>query len=326
MAIEANTHQTYATKGIREDLKDIITRITPTEFPFMSMIGSESVSNSLVEWQTQALRAPAVNAQVEGDVFTPSARTATAKLSNYTQTLTAAISVSGTNEAVKAAGRASEIGYQVSLAALELKGDMEAALCSSANGVAGAASNATVSATHAGGAGAARFLRGMEGWLADNVDLGATGVAPVYTTGAWTAPVDGTPRALTEAMFLNVSQKSYDAGGNPDTAILSSKQRLALNAFNGGATKFLSMSDNELHNTFDVYVSPFGKYKLVTSRIVRNSVIPIIDRSKWKMGVLRPYQAIDLPKSHDATRKALLTEVTLFCLAPNSSGAVKALS
>jgi hypothetical protein len=39
MTVPSNTHQTYQTVGIREDLSDIISRIDPTEVPFTSNIG-----------------------------------------------------------------------------------------------------------------------------------------------------------------------------------------------------------------------------------------------------------------------------------------------
>ena len=326
MAIETNTQQTFTTKGIAEDVDAMITRIAPTETPFMSAIGKGKAMNTFVEWQTQDLATVAPNAQIEGDTYAAQATTPTVRLGNYTQISTKVVSVSGTNEAVKSYGRGSEIGYQMSLKALELKREQEAALCSAANGVAGAVSNATTSVNHAGSASVARLLRGIEGWIADNVDLGATGVAPVYTMGSWTAPVDGTARALTEAQFLNVAQKCYDAGGNPTMAIMSSKQRNALNAFNGGTQKFNKMEDGTIDGTFDVYVSSFGTYKIVNSRFVRNSVIHLIEPGKWELSVLRPYQVEDIANTADSKRKALKTEFTLKCFAPNANGSVKALS
>ena len=61
MAIVSNTFLTYSAKGIREDLSNIITNIAPEETPYLSNIGSESISNSLFEWQTDTLASAAAN-------------------------------------------------------------------------------------------------------------------------------------------------------------------------------------------------------------------------------------------------------------------------
>jgi hypothetical protein len=60
MAIVTNTFTTYSAKGIREDLSNIITNISPEETPFMSNIGKENVTNTLYEWQTDVLAAAAL--------------------------------------------------------------------------------------------------------------------------------------------------------------------------------------------------------------------------------------------------------------------------
>lgn len=326
MAVEANTYQTFTTKGIKEDLSDIIERIAPTDTPFLNSIDKETASSAFVEWQTQDLASVTDNAQVEGDQAANGAVTPTQRLGNYCQISSKVVAVSGTNEATKAAGRKSEMGYQLSLKSAELKRDQESALCSAANGMAGAVSNAAVTATHVGnGTTIPRRLRGIEGWVTDNVNLGATGVAASYAMGSWTAPVDGTARALTEALFMDVAQKCYDAGGQPDMVLTSSKQRSVINNFTGNGTKF-TLQDKKLQATFSVYESPFGAYKLVNSRFVRNSVVHFIQADKWALAVLRPYKVEDIAKDGDSIKKQVITEYTLKAKAPNANGSVKALS
>ena len=39
MAIATNTYTTYPTKGIREDLEDLIYNVDPTETPFVTRAG-----------------------------------------------------------------------------------------------------------------------------------------------------------------------------------------------------------------------------------------------------------------------------------------------
>ena len=57
MAIVANTFTTFDAKGIREELANTIASISPEETPFQSNVGSESVSNTFFEWQTDELAA-----------------------------------------------------------------------------------------------------------------------------------------------------------------------------------------------------------------------------------------------------------------------------
>ena len=67
MASPANTFSTYDTVGIREDLEGMIYDISPDETPLLSAIAKVKATNTLHEWQTNALRASAVNANIEGD-------------------------------------------------------------------------------------------------------------------------------------------------------------------------------------------------------------------------------------------------------------------
>lgn len=327
MAIVSGTYQTFQTKGIREDLSDIIYRITPTKTPFLSSIPKVKATNTFHEWQTQDLAAVAANAQIEGDdVSTFTAVTPTVRLGNYTQISTKNVVISGTNQAVKSAGRNNEMTYQLSMKSAELKRDMEAALCSAANGSGGAVSNASTSATHAGSTSAARVLRGLEGWIATNVDLGASGVAPVYTMGSWAAPTDGTARAFTESQLKSVLQKCYNEGGEPDTIMVGASQKQTFSTFTGGSTRFDKSEDKSLTAAIDVYVSDFGTLKVVPNRFQRARTAFVLETDKWALATLRSFETVDLAKTGDADKKLLTVEYTLEARQEKSGGAVKDLS
>ncbi len=53
MSIVTNTFTTYSAKGIREDLSNVITNISPEETPYISNIGRENITNTLFEWQVE---------------------------------------------------------------------------------------------------------------------------------------------------------------------------------------------------------------------------------------------------------------------------------
>lgn len=122
MAAPTNTFLTTAAIGNREDLTDIIYRISPTQTPVLNMASKSKATNTLHEWQTQELAAAVTNnAQVEGDDLTAKTVTVTARLTNRTQISAKKVVVSGTQQAMNPAGRKDELAYQLSLASLEIK-------------------------------------------------------------------------------------------------------------------------------------------------------------------------------------------------------------
>ena len=55
MAQATNTFDSYDANGIREDLSDIITNVSPEESPFYSACKKTKARNTLHEWQTDSL-------------------------------------------------------------------------------------------------------------------------------------------------------------------------------------------------------------------------------------------------------------------------------
>ena len=105
MAQPTNTFDTYdGANAIREDLADVIYNISPTETPFLSNASKGTATNTLHEWQTDSLAAVATNAQIEGDDYNGDSRSATTRLTNYTQISAKAVTISGTDDAVNNAG------------------------------------------------------------------------------------------------------------------------------------------------------------------------------------------------------------------------------
>jgi len=87
------THEftTYDAIGNREDLKDFIANISPTDCPFTTGIGKAKAEAVYFEWQTDALNAPNTsNAQIEGDDTTIAAVTPTVRVGNRTRSPTPA--------------------------------------------------------------------------------------------------------------------------------------------------------------------------------------------------------------------------------------------
>lgn len=306
MAAPTNTYLTTAAIGNKEDISDVIYRISPTATPFLSLCAKTKASNTLHEWQTQELASAAANAAYEGYDAVAKAATPTVRLNNRTQISTKTVAVSGTQQAMNPAGRKDELGYQLSMASLELKRDMEYGLTQN-----------NVLAT------APRSTRGLVGWMGDNVDGATAGtayVAPNYVNN--TAQTDGTQIAFTEARVKNVLQKCYTAGGEPDVILLPPAAKQTFSTFTGNATRMDKSEDSKLYASIDVYVSDFGEIKAVPSRFQRTRDVFILQSDKWAIAYLRPFTTVEIAKTGDADQRQIIVEYALEARAPKANGAV----
>lgn len=303
MAAPTNTFLTTAAIGNREDLTDVIYRISPTQVPVFSMAAKTKATNTLHEWQTQDLAsASSSNAQVEGDDATAKSVTPTVRLTNRTQILSKTVGVSGTQQAMNSAGRKDEMGYQVSLASLEIKRDAETNLTQS-----------DVLAT------SPRSFRGLRGWVVDNVNRNGGTLASYTGNTGYTA---GTLRSFTEAQVRDVLQQVYTAGGEPDTIMLPPALKQTFSGFTGNATRMDKSEDKKLYASVDVYVSDFGELQCVPNRFMATRDVFVLQSDKLAIAYLRPFMTMDLAKTGDTDRKQLLVEMTLECRAPKAHGAV----
>ena len=303
MTAPSSTYLTTAAIGNREDLTDVIYRISPTATPFISLAAKGKASNTLHEWQTQDLASAVTsNAQAEGDNASAKTGTPTTRLNNRTQISTKTVIVSGTQQAMNPAGRKDELAYQLSLAALELRRDMESS-----------ATQLDVTAT------APRQSRGLVGWTVDNVDNNA-GTLASYSGN--TGRTKGTAIAFTEARLKNVLQKVFTAGGEPDTILLPPKAKQTFSTFTGNATRFDKSEDAKLYASVDVYVSDFGEIKAVPSRFQDANDVFVLQSDKWAIAYLRPFSTIELATTGDALQRELVVEWTVEARAPKANGAV----
>ena len=300
MAIVANTFQTYTAIGQREDLSDIIYNISPTETPFISAIGKTKATAINHEWQTDALKDAASNAQLEGDEVTfPSGwNTVTVRLGNRAQISSKPVIVSGTLDAVSEAGRNSEMAYQISKASKELKRDMEFNLCG-VNQAQTAGNNTT-----------ARKLAPVDSWIRTNTSIGGGSGANPNATGT-NARTDGTQRAFTEDMLKSVSASCWNNGGEPSMIMVGSFNKQKISEFTGGSTKFTQSEEKKLVASIDVYESDFGTMQVVPNRFSRSRQAYIMQPDMWAVAFLRDFTFSELAKTGDASKNFLLAEYTL---------------
>jgi hypothetical protein len=275
---------TYDMIGIKEDVSDVISNITPTKTPFQSMIGSEKVHNTYFQWQEDDLRAVAVNAKVEGHTAVDSTRTPTTMRSNYTQILADTIKVSGTADVVSTYGRAKESAYQMAKVAAELKRDLEHAFVGIENAaVAGDSSTAREMASYFN--------------MIDSTMRSITG---------------GTSTPPSEAHVLGALQDCYNEGAEPSVLMVTPTNSLEIADFAYATGRERDAGQGKkLVNVVDVYVSPFGEVKVVLNRFLMDKQTLVFDPENWKKVVLRNWTRETLAKTGDNLSMMLLGEFSL---------------
>lgn len=302
MTVPVNTVQTYGVTGIREDLIDLIYNVDPTETPFLQMAKRAKATQTKHEWQQDSLAAVnSANAQIEGDDATADPIVQTTRLGNYTQISRKTVQVSGTDRAVRNAGRKDELGYQLMKSAKALKRDMEAILLLN-------------QASSAGNSSTARNLGAIDAWIKTNqLALGTGGAAPTVADGAHARTDGSSTVAVTEANVKTVLAEIFNSGGDPEYALLSPVNKQIFSGFSGNVTRFndVDEKDKKLFTAYDVYVSDFGEIKLVPDRFQRSRDLLFIDPDYVKVAYLRPFETEPLAKTGDSDKKMLIVEYTL---------------
>lgn len=284
------TFQTYEVVGIKEDISDIITNISPTKTPFQSMIGSEKITNTLFQWQEDSLRAVqgTASAPLEGADASFITVNPTVMRNNRTQIFVEAVQVSGTTDVVSTYGRARESAYQLAKSAAQLKRDLE---------------NAYVGTAQAAVTGADATARNLGG-----VQVQIAAANNVYT--------GGTTTAMSETNLLTALQNVYTAGADPSIIMVTPAISLVVAAYAAASGRYRVLQtggdDKALVNTVNLYVSPFGEQKVVLNRFQKASENAIIfEPDMWTKAVLRPWTRETLAKTGDSTKQMIVGEFSL---------------
>lgn len=311
MAVTANTFQAFQAIGNREDLADIIYRVQYTDTPFLSACSKTKATGVFHEWQTQALTAASgANQKVEGDEFTLTAVVPTARIGNYCQISTKVARVSGTQQAVKSAGRADEMAYQLVMRGIELKTDMESSLIG------------VNTARAAGTTSTARILGSVEAYIKTNTNKGGGSGADPTTADGVNTRTDGTQRAGTEALYKDAIQKIWASGGKPDVIYVGAFNKQVFSSFTGRATQTEDTGAKKITNAVSVYESDFGTMKIVPNNFSRSRSSYIMQSDMWQVASLRDMVTVELGTTGDANGKAIIVEYTLEADNEKSSGGV----
>lgn len=308
MAIVANTFQSTSAVGNREQLSDVVSRITPEDTPIYSMIGKGKVNGTHPEWEIDDLAAPGANVQLEGDEFAFGAITPPVRVGNYTQILRKEFILSETQEAVDDAGRIQKRKYQKIKKGIEIRKDVEYSIVSNVASVGGAT----------------RVSGGLPSWLVTNVSRGASGANGGFSsgTGLTVAATNGTQRAFTKALLDTVMGAAYTAGANVNHVFAAPYVKSVFVTFMSDANvaSFRYTADSgrkTIISNADAYEGPFGKVLVhpdrvmaVNAGVARNVFLIDTDMLEWDW-LRKIHEVKDIAKTGDADKCVLIGEGTL---------------
>lgn len=309
MAAPTNTFISTSASGNREQLDDVVSRITPEDTPIYTMIqGKDRLTSTSPEWERDDLATPGKNSHAEGDEFSYSETTAVTRLRNYTQIFKKSFIISGTQDALSNAGNYEQSGQQLAKRFVEFKKDVEYAILDNSPSV---------------GTGT-RELGGLPSWYETNTDRGAGGADGGYNAGTnlTVAATDGTQRTFTKALLDSNLQSIYTNGGKVDYMVCSPHIKSVFSSFmsdsNVAALRSFIEDKKQVTvvGTVDVYQGPHGTVKVVPNRVqsvnaslARN--VHLLDTTLLAFKWLRPMAYMKGAKDSDGKKHNIIGEGTL---------------
>ncbi|UXN74497.1 DUF5309 domain-containing protein [Devosia sp. A8/3-2] len=310
MAALPNTFQSTVAVGNREELSDIVNRITPEDTPIYTMIEKGKAESTNPQWEIDELAPPAANAQVEGDEYTFSATTPPVRVGNHTQIFRKTGIVSGTREAVANAGNVEKTAEQKLKKAIEVRKDVELSIVSNSASVAG---NTRVSG-------------GLPSWIETNVSRGAGGANGGYdpATKLTVAETIGTQRAFSKALLDTVSDMVFTSGGNAKHPVGTGYVKTVFATFMADPNVAALRSavpalgkKTVLSGSVDIYRGPNLMLEITANRVMsasaataRRAFIIDPDMLEW-LWLRKIAEDKDVAKTGDAKKFVMLGEGTL---------------
>lgn len=286
--------------GVREQLSNLISNISPADTPLTTVIGKEGCRDTTFSWQTDVLSTAAQNHQVSGfDITTYSAVTPTVRLYNYCSLASRDFVVAGDTEAAEKAGRESEVGYLLTKTGKELKRDVETNY--TANNAAVAPNGATAGETGS-----------LLAFIKTNTQAGTNGADPVWSTIPTDARSNGTEGASSETLLKAAVRQAYTAGGEPTLVMVGPYQKQQFSAFAGIAAQRAntSMPSNipvTIIGAADGYLSDFGVLAIMPSRHQRPIDAFVLDPDGIRERIFREYEISEMAKTGDSMKWMILT-------------------
>lgn len=284
----------YNATGKVIDLTKLITMISPSDTPLVSLIGTGSPCKQVLHsWEKDTLPSPADNAKVEGFSYTVEDPGETTLLDNVCQIMARGYGITDTNKATERYNIKDKLAYEMRKAMKLLALDEERAIIRNKKKVLG---NATTP----------RKMAGIQYYLQTNV-LGN----------------NGTPRPLTYGLLNDALERIYGTGGDPKVIVASARNKRVLSMLLPLSTDRSQKADSKkIVATIDVFEGDFGTQRVMTDRWMTNDQIFILSPEYLKMCFLRPFSKKELPKTKSAQEQIIEGELTLEVRAEEACGRI----
>lgn len=301
----ANMSTSYNNPAVREDLSDIITNVAPTETQFSSGLGKTKATQVHHEFLTdtnlETTNTSANKKEIEGADFRDDDIQNPIRKGNYTQIISQAFKVSGTQQATTIAGMKNPYEYHQAKAMIAYKHKLEW--------------STLFGTKNAGSATVAREMGGAFDCITTN---------RINANGA----------ELTEKLFNDYLQRAWEKSSSPvDEVYVGIDLKRKISSFTAGATKNVESKDKRLINAVDVYESDMGIVKIFAHRMIDSVVsapnthnMLMISSKTWKLAELRPPKTYEAAKTGDSDKGVIIGEVTLEYLSEESNVAIKGLA
>lgn len=319
----AGTTDTFDLASLKESLDPVIWDLFPMDTVFQNTIDKVDVGQPQHQWLFDNLAAAANNKQIQGDDMSYVTAVTAVRVSNYTQIARKAIILSDTTVVSETVGK-NPLGREMMKQMKQYKRDVEFDLLGRQGSSAGATNTAAASG------GVLAWIWGQGATIAGNTVIPAgdtTGTTPSYASAAVIGQTDGTTAAssIVYGDVESAAELAWLDGGEPDLILCSNGHKKVVDGFTSRATRTADIKDTDIltiQGSANLIVTSFGTFKVVMSRYIPRNCLVILQTDKWAMGQLRAPKVIDLAKTGDATKKAIVGEYTLIARNPNASAKV----
>ena len=135
-------------------------------------------------------------------------------------------------------------------------------------------------------------------------------------------------RTITEAILKSAIKLCWVAGGQPSIIMCGPRNKQRLSGLSGITTKYTDFGNAGTASALtivaaaDLYLSDFGKLRVVPNRFSRERTILIIDPEYWSIHYLRPFRVFEIAQTGDAEKREMLCEATLCSKNQGASGKI----
>ena len=329
MAVVAQTLQTFSRNELKDDLSNVINDLSPEDTPMYSMIGKTKATSVKHEWLSDRCEdGVATNAVTQGDNPVADTASAITRFINHTQLMDKVVRVGSTQRATDNAGYEDSMAYQMAKRSIELRKDLDCAICQNGASTAGAADDPTK-------------MAGLESWLTYPTRGNYTGNG---TSLASTTNVT-TPGFLASYGCVTALSDATDAKTCTETTVKNMIEAVVLNSdarvkymimyptlkalfagsITGIATRYREVPRGQaaIVSGADLYVSNFGEIVLMWSRHMRYDAtkggqVIGFDPKNLACAFLQPFKQEPLAKTGHADTRMLSCEATLEVKDPRS--------